>query len=69
MISIRGHEYHGAQSSYHFHDLTYQGFCKTRVSHGNKALSSIAETNSWGLDAFNHVKLEAEELKIFCTYM
>jgi hypothetical protein len=53
MISISGHEYHDAQSSYHFHDLTYQGFCKTHVSHGNKALSSIAETNSRGLDAFN----------------
>jgi hypothetical protein len=50
--SIKGHEYHIAQSSYHLHDLTYQGFYKTHVSHGNKALSSIAETNSRGLDAF-----------------
>jgi hypothetical protein len=53
MISIKGHEYHGAQGSYHLYDLTYQSFCKTDVSHGNKALSSIAETNSRGLDAFN----------------
>jgi hypothetical protein len=53
-ISIKGHEYHSAQSSYHLHDLTYQGFCKTHVSHDNKALSSIAETNSRGLDAFTH---------------
>jgi hypothetical protein len=51
-ISIRGHEYHGAQSSYYLHDLTYQSFCKTHVSHGNKALSSVAETKPWGLDAF-----------------
>jgi hypothetical protein len=34
------------QSSYHLHDLTYQRFCKTHVSHGNYALSSIAETNT-----------------------
>jgi hypothetical protein len=53
MISIKGHEYHSAQSSYQLHDLTYRSFCKTHVSHGNKALSSIAKTNSWGLDAFN----------------
>jgi hypothetical protein len=53
MISIKGHEYHSAQSSYQPHDLTYQSFCKTLVSHGNNALSSIAETNSWGLDAFS----------------
>jgi hypothetical protein len=53
MISIKGHEHHSAQSSYQSHDLTYQSFCKTHVSHGNNALSSIAETNSRGLDAFN----------------
>jgi hypothetical protein len=52
MISIKGHEYHSAQSSYQPHDLTYQSFWKTHVSHGNNALSSIAETNSRGLDAF-----------------
>jgi hypothetical protein len=52
MIFIKGHEYHSAQSSYQPHDLTYQSFCKTHVSHGNNALSSIAETNSRGLDAF-----------------
>jgi hypothetical protein len=52
MISIKGHEYYSAQSSYQPHDLTYQSFCKTHVSHGNNALSSIAETNSRGLDAF-----------------
>jgi hypothetical protein len=52
-ISIKGHEYHCAQSSYQPHDLTYQRLCKTHVSHGNNALSSIAETNSRGLDAFN----------------
>jgi hypothetical protein len=52
MISIKGHEYHSAQSSYQLHDLTYQSFCKTHVSHGNNVLSSIAETNSRGLDAF-----------------
>jgi hypothetical protein len=51
-ISIKGHEYHSAQSSYQPHDLTYQSFCKTHVSHDNNALSSIAETNSRGLDAF-----------------
>jgi hypothetical protein len=51
-ISIKGHEYHSAQSSYQSHDLTYQSFCKTHISHGNNALSSIAETNSRGLDAF-----------------
>jgi hypothetical protein len=51
-ISIRGHEYHSAQSSYQPHDLTYQSFYKTHVSHGNNVLSSIAETNSRGLDAF-----------------
>jgi hypothetical protein len=54
VISIKGHEYHSAQSSYQSHDLTYQGFYKTHVSHGNNALSSIAETNSRGLDAFMH---------------
>jgi hypothetical protein len=53
MISIKGHEYHSAQRSYQPHDLTYQNLCKTHVSHGNNALSSIAETNSQGLDAFN----------------
>jgi hypothetical protein len=52
-ISIKGHENHSAQNSHHFHDLTYQSFYKTHVSHGNVALSSIAETNSRGLDAFN----------------
>jgi hypothetical protein len=52
-ISIKGHEYHSAQNSYQSHDLTYQSFYKTHVSHGNNALSSIAETNSRGLDAFN----------------
>jgi hypothetical protein len=52
MISIKGHEYQSAQSSYQPHDLTYQSFCKTHVSHGNNVLSSIAETNSRGLDAF-----------------
>jgi hypothetical protein len=51
-ISIKGHEYHSVQSSYQPHDLTYQSFCKTHVSNGNKALSSIAETNSRGLDTF-----------------
>jgi hypothetical protein len=51
-ISIKGHEYHSVQSSYQPHDLTYQSFCKTHVSHGNNVLSSIAETNSRGLDAF-----------------
>jgi hypothetical protein len=54
-ISIKGHEYYSAQSSYHPHDLTYQSFCKTHVSYGNNALSSIAETNSRGLDAFNRI--------------
>jgi hypothetical protein len=53
MISIKGHENHSAQNSHHSLDLTYQSFCKTHVSHGNIALSSIAETNSRGLDAFN----------------
>jgi hypothetical protein len=52
-ISIKGHEYQSAQSSYQHHDLTYQSFYKTHVSHGNNALSLIAETNSQGLDAFN----------------
>jgi hypothetical protein len=51
-ISIKGHEYHSAQSSRQSHDLTYQNFYKTHVSHGNNVLSSIAETNSRGLDAF-----------------
>jgi hypothetical protein len=53
MISIKGHEYHSVQTSLQSHDLIYQSFCKTHVSHGNNALSSIAETNSRGLDAFN----------------
>jgi hypothetical protein len=53
LISIKGHENHSAQNSHHSHDLTYQSFCKTHVSHGNVVLSSIAETNSRGLDAFN----------------
>jgi hypothetical protein len=52
MISIKGHKNHSAQNIHHSHDLTYQSFCKTHVSHGNVALSSITETNSWGLDAF-----------------
>jgi hypothetical protein len=51
-IFIKGREYHSAQSSHYSYDLTYQSFCKTHVSHGNIALSSIAETNSRGLDAF-----------------
>jgi hypothetical protein len=55
MISIKGHEYHGAQSSYQPYDLTYQSFCKTHVSHGNNVLSSIAKTNSRGLDAFTNI--------------
>jgi hypothetical protein len=53
MISIKGHEYHSVQSSYQSHDLTYQSFCKTHVSHGDNALSSISKTNSRGLDAFS----------------
>jgi hypothetical protein len=52
-ISIKGQEYHSTQNSHQSHDLTYQSFYKTHVSHGNNALSSIAETNSRGLDAFN----------------
>jgi hypothetical protein len=52
MISIKGHENHSAQNNHHSHDLTYQSFCKTHVSHGNVALSSITETNSRGQDAF-----------------
>jgi hypothetical protein len=52
MIFIKGHEYHSAQNSYQPHDLTYQSFCKTHVSHDNNVLSSITETNSRGLDAF-----------------
>jgi hypothetical protein len=51
-ISIKGHGYHSVQSSYQSHDLTYQSFYKTHVSHGNNVLSSIAKTNSQGLDAF-----------------
>jgi hypothetical protein len=51
-ISIKGHENHSAQNSHHSHDLTYQSFCKTHISHGTVALSSIAEANSRGLDAF-----------------
>jgi hypothetical protein len=51
-ISIKGHENHSAQNSHHSHNLTYQSFCKTHVSHGNIALSSIAEANSRGLHAF-----------------
>jgi hypothetical protein len=46
MISIKEHEYHIAQSSYHLLDLTYQRFCKTHVSHGNYVSSLIAETNT-----------------------
>jgi hypothetical protein len=52
-IFIKGHEFYSAQSSYQPHDLTYQSFCKTHMSHGINVLSSIAETNSQGLDAFN----------------
>jgi hypothetical protein len=52
-ISIKGHENHSVKNIHHSHDLTYQSFCKTHVSHGNGALSSIAKTNSRGLDAFN----------------
>jgi hypothetical protein len=52
-ISIKGHENHSAQNSHHSHDLTYQSFYKTHVSHGNVVLSSIVEINSRGLDAFN----------------
>jgi hypothetical protein len=52
IIFIKGYEYHSAQNSLHSHDLTYHSFCKTHVSHGNVVLSSIAETNSRGLDAF-----------------
>jgi hypothetical protein len=51
-ISIKGHKNHSAQNNLHSYDLTYQSFCKTHVSHGNNALSSIAETNSRGLDVF-----------------
>jgi hypothetical protein len=51
-ISIKGHEYHSARNSHYSHDLTYQSFYKTHVSHGNVALSSITETNSRGLYAF-----------------
>jgi hypothetical protein len=54
-ISIKGHENHSAQNSHNSHDLTYQSFCKTHVSHGNIALSSIAETNSRGLDALSRI--------------
>jgi hypothetical protein len=53
MISIKGHENHSAQNSHHYHDLTYQSFCKTHVSHNSVVLSSIIETHSRGLDAFN----------------
>jgi hypothetical protein len=51
-ISIKGLEYHSAQSSYQSHDLTYQSSCKTHVSHDNNTLSSIAETNYRDIDAF-----------------
>jgi hypothetical protein len=51
-IFIKGNENHSAQNSYHFHDLTYQGFCKLHVSHGNIMLSLITETNYRGIDAF-----------------
>jgi hypothetical protein len=53
-ISIMGHENHSTQNSHYSHDLTYQSFCKTHVSHDNVALSSIAKTNSRGLDAFSN---------------
>jgi hypothetical protein len=52
-ISIKGHENHSAQNSHHSHDLTYQSFCKTHIIHSNVVLSSIIETHSRGLDAFN----------------
>jgi hypothetical protein len=64
-ISIKGHEYHSAQSSYQPHDLTYQSFWETHVSHGNNALSSIAETNSRGLDAFIMQQLKKNFLLLF----
>jgi hypothetical protein len=54
IISIKGHENHSAQNSHYSHDLTYQSFCKTHVSHGNVVLSSIAEINSRSLDAFRY---------------
>jgi hypothetical protein len=57
MISIKGHKNYSVQNSHHSHDLTYQSFCKTHVSHGNVALSSITETNSRGLDAFIHKRI------------
>jgi hypothetical protein len=65
MISIKGHEYHSAQSSYQSHDLTYQSFCKTHVSHGNNALSLITETNSRGLDAFSVDRKQLVHLREF----
>jgi hypothetical protein len=61
MISIKGHEYQSAQSSYQPHDLAYQSFCKTHVSHGNNTLSSIVKTNSRGLDAFMKVSMNRIE--------
>jgi hypothetical protein len=61
-ISIKGHENHSAQNSHPSHDLTYQCFCKTHVSHGNVALSSITETNSRGLDAFTQVKRDSNHV-------
>jgi hypothetical protein len=75
MISIKRHECHSAQSSYQPHDLTYQSFYKTHVSHGNKALSSITETNSRGLDAFNshtHTQVRKIDLHLYkeiCTWL
>jgi hypothetical protein len=72
MISIKGHEYYSAQSSYQPHDLTCQSFCKTHVSHGNNALSSIAETNSRGLNAFNgesSVYPRSQGLDLRCTVL
>jgi hypothetical protein len=61
MISIKGHEYHSAQSSYQSYDLTYQSFYKTYVSHGDNAMSSIAETNSQGLDAFTYQEINNKD--------
>jgi hypothetical protein len=57
--------------SYQSHDLTYQSFCKTHVSHGNNVLSSIAETTSQGLDAFNYQERYHQRIKtqIFPNYL
>jgi hypothetical protein len=65
MISIKGHENHSGQNSYHSHDLTYQSFCKTHISHGNVALSSIAGTNSRGLDAFSYYNVNLTIAEVY----